>query len=119
MASFLDQLFILIINRILILLPSGCLILCSLLYIFFYNLLSMSCMVLYMLGDGLCWCLLRHLAQSAHKLPTSQLLLPLLALSQIFVLSGLPSLQQPHVTLFTLQMCEHADCVTVPIRESQ
>ena len=55
----------------------------------------------------------------AHRLPTSQLLLSLPAVSQIFVLSGLPGLQQPHVTLLILQMCEHADCVTVPIRDNQ
>ena len=41
------------------------------------------------------------------------------SVTEMFVLSGLPGLQQPHVTLFKLQMCKHADCVTVPIRDNQ
>jgi hypothetical protein len=32
-----------------------------------------------------------------------------LSVTEIFVLLGLPGLQQPNVTLFKLQMCKHAD----------
>jgi hypothetical protein len=121
-ASFLDQLFILIINQTLISLSEQVAIWLRNFVLFAVHFIwqptkHVVYSAVHVGGRTVLVCVTAPCAVGTQAANISALPLP--ALSEIFILSGLPGLRQPHVTLFILQMCEHADCVTVPIRDNQ